>query len=369
MKRHSILVTICAVAAMAALALCLTACGGTKHTGGVAATVEGIEIPEDKVTDRIEQIRETYGLDDDEQWASYLSMTGMTPETLRTQVLDSFIDEEVEKVFAEQNGITVSDEEVDASVSKMRQHYGSDSEWENALKGAGFTAEDYRESVKTSMLRDKIIQASGVGGTASDDQLLQACQTYAANFDGGKKSSHILFAAEDEAQARTVLDSIKAGTLDFAEAAKQYSTDTGSAADGGNVGWDCLTTFVDEYQTALGKLDAGEVSDLVKSQFGFHIIKCTAVFNAPTPLTSPSQLPDELLDAVKKIADSQSSSEGYDAWLKEFRETLNVVVNDMPANVPYNVKMPEQEAEAAEATAASGTEGEAGSDAEGAESE
>ena len=115
----------------------------------------------------------------------------------------------------------------------------------------------------------------------TDEEVLEYAKTAVASYDGAKKSPISLFDADDKETAQSVLDQINSGELDFAEAAKEYSTDTGSAADGGDVGWDKLTTFVDEYQDALDSLEVGQVSGLVESDYGYHIIKCTEEFTAP----------------------------------------------------------------------------------------
>ncbi|MDE8704020.1 peptidylprolyl isomerase, partial [Adlercreutzia equolifaciens] len=91
--------------------------------------------------------------------------------------------------------------------------------------------------------------------------------------------------ASDEDLAQEVLEKLQSGELDFATAAESYSKDTGSAAVGGNVGWDKLTSFVTEYTTALNELEKGEISGLVTSSYGIHNIQCTDVFEAPEELT------------------------------------------------------------------------------------
>ena len=173
---------------------------------------------------------------------------------------------------------------------------------------------------------------------AAEDMLTYA-QMFASSYNGAKRSSHILFDSGDEATAQEVLEKINAGQLDFAEAAKQYSKDTGSAANGGDVGWDKLTTFVDEYQTALNDLDNGAVSGLVPSQFGIHIIKCTDVFTAPSEVTSTDQLPEEFVTSIRTMLSQSQSSQGYTTWLTEQREAADVVVNPMPEGLPYYVDM------------------------------
>jgi foldase protein PrsA len=96
------------------------------------------------------------------------------------------------------------------------------------------------------------------------------------------RSSHILMGDEnhtdeDRAAAQTVLDRVNAGE-DFAALAKEYSIDTESAGKGGDIGYnDESSTIVESYINAMLKLKAGEVSQLVESEFGFHIIKATDI--------------------------------------------------------------------------------------------
>ena len=100
---------------------------------------------------------------------------------------------------------------------------------------------------------------------------------------------------------------------------------------------DKLTTFVEEYQTALDGLEKDQVSGLVTTNYGIHIIKCTDVFTAPEEVTSMDQIPVEFTDSIKKSIESSSRSQAYSDWYAGYKESAEIVINDMPADVSYNV--------------------------------
>ena len=84
------------------------------------------------------------------------------------------------------------------------------------------------------------------------------------------KCSHILVNKQSEAQA--ILDRIKTGEK-FGKLAKELSIDSGSAKRDGSLGYFGRGMMVKPFEEAAFKLQVGEVSDLVKSEFGYHIIK------------------------------------------------------------------------------------------------
>ena len=359
-----------AMACMCGVSACSSGESQEGLTGGVAATVNGVEIQEDDVTTTIQNMRESYSLSDEDSWGSYLSSIGYTPETLREEMVDSLVDQELQKQGAQERGVTVADTDINAVVDGIKANYDSDDKWQQALQQAGFESEDdYRETVSESLLANALLDSFEAEEPTDEDVVAYASENI--SFDSSKCSSHILFDANDKETAQSVLDQINAGTLDFAEAAKEYSTDTGSAEGGGDVGWDQLSSFVTEYQTALDGLSVGQVSGLVESDYGWHIIKCTDEFTVPDEITSIDQLPTEFADTYRDTLRQQSQQDTYQAWFDEYKEGADIVINDMPANVPYNVDMSQYETEDesaeadADATAESteGTEGDASADA------
>lgn len=110
-------------------------------------------------------------------------------------------------------------------------------------------------------------------------------------------AAHILVATEEEA---TKLKADLAGGADFAELAKANSTDTGSGANGGDLGWFGLGAMVKPFEDAVVAAKVGEVAGPVQSDFGFHLIlvKETRVADKPTL----DQMRDELATEVENAA-------------------------------------------------------------------
>lgn len=348
MKTSGLLRAACVAALTVTCGLGLVACSGESNadssgadindvSGGVAATVNGVELGEKAITAYVDSFRSSNGLTEDSDWAQWMVDNGLDATAVREEVIDYYVSQELIRQAAEENGVVVDDAQVDEQISTMRGYYSSDEEWKNALQAVGVTEDRYRDMIKLNLIEAGLMDKVAAPTEPTEEEMLQYAQMYASAYDGAKKSSHILFASEEQATAQEVLDKINAGELDFAEAAKQYSTDEGSKEDGGNVGWDKLTTFVEEYQTALDGLEKDQVSGLVTTNYGIHIIKCTDVFTAPEEVTSVDQIPVEFSDGIKKSIESSSRSQAYSDWYAGYKEAADIVINDMPSDVSYNV--------------------------------
>ena len=360
-----------ALATACVIAICsfgLVACQGGS-AGATAATVNGTAISEEEVTNTVQTVRAQSGLEDESAWGQFLASNNMTPASLREQIIDSLVNKELVKQGAAELGVKVDSAEIDTYVDSMKANFDSDEAWKKALSEAGFTEESYRENIEQSLLSQNVGKHFEDNANVTDEDIIESAKTYAPYYDGSKRSSHILFKVDNVSdaaamaaareKAQSVLDQINAG-LDFAEAAKQYSDDT-SAEKGGDVGWDRTATFVTAYQDALNGLEPGQVSGLVETEYGIHIIKCTEKFTAPEEITSLDQLPEGFRDTVTSMAKSVKANNDYNAWIDGLREKASIVINDMPAKAPYNVDMSKYASSSAAEDASAAASGEAAS--------
>ncbi len=356
MKRSRILNSVFAMTLVFMCAGGLTACASeTTETSdpsldisdtseGVAATVNGTEIGEKAITAYIESFRVAGDLADEESWAEWLIEEGYTPEDIRSDVVDYYVNKQLLRQAAEENGVEADADTIDSQVETMRSYYDSEDDWTAALESLGMTEASYRDMLELSALESGLMDVVATASDPSEEDLLTNAESYASTYDGAKKSSHILFSSDDEETAQEVLDMINAGEIDFADAAAEYSLDS-SSEDGGNVGWDKFTTFVDEYQEALDELEEGEVSGLVTSSYGIHIIMCTEVFTAPDEVTSVDQLPDEFVELIYSQLEEESLEESFTTWYEEYEAAADIVINDMPEGLSYDVDLSAYETE------------------------
>ena len=311
-------------------------------TGGVAATVNGVNIKEDTVTNQIMSLRKgSYDKD-----AAYLASQGLTPESYRENVIDGIARQYLLVEAEKEYGITVSQEDLDKAWKDAVKNYGGDEKaFVEMIEQVGFTKDTYLENIKSSLAQQKLKDEVAPAEKPSDEEVVTYLNENLSTYNGARRSSHILFAedstdeerAKVEAEAQKVLDQINAGELEFAKAAKKYSEDS-SADKGGDVGWDKLTTFVPEYQDALSKLGVDQVSGLVKTTYGYHIIKCTELFEVQT-VTSLDEVPEGIRTYVSDMLESQAAATAYGEWLTDYTEKAEIKINPMPENVPYNVDM------------------------------
>src|SRR5262245_58443189 len=167
-------------------------------------------------------------------------------------------------------------------------------------------ADDAEFKRRLTYLRNKLLMESLLHAEAkaavTDAAMKQVYDDATKQMSGEQevRARHILVETEDEAKA--VAAELKKGT-DFAELAKQKSKDPGAAAEGGDLGYFTKEQMVPEFSETAFKLDKGQLSDPVKSQFGWHIIRVEDKRERPVP--SFEQVKDQIQTFVMRRAQSE----------------------------------------------------------------
>jgi peptidyl-prolyl cis-trans isomerase C len=188
---------------------------------------------------------------------------------------------------AKVRGVTVTPQEVTERIAQIKQQFPSEAEFQKELAKRHTTMAQLQEEQRRDLVNAKTIEAEVAPKLAVTDADLDTF--YKANPDQFKeqetvRASHILFSVAKDAapaaklatktEAEGVLKRVKAGE-DFAALAKQYSKDPGSAAVGGDLNFFPKGQMVPPFDAAAFAMKPGDISDLVETDFGYHIIKLT----------------------------------------------------------------------------------------------
>jgi len=245
MLARSIIIFVVAVVLISALPV---AAATMKSTPEIVATVNGEKITKEMLADTMFD------------WDAAMT-------------LEEVIDQRIVGQEARKAGIIVTAAEVKARIEETKQKIPPGQTFEEALRGIGMTPGHYFARVKFQIQMEGILKKQ-IKVTDEDLAGFIRCShilvrvPYAQDAEKQKK--------EDEAKAKIeqIAKEIQGG-LDFGEAAKKYSEDTGNKDKGGDLDFFGKNYMAPEFEEASFKLKPGEVSPVVKTSFGYHLIKCT----------------------------------------------------------------------------------------------
>ena len=175
---------------------------------------------------------------------------------------------------------------------------------------------------RNRLLMDNLLGAEGKAA-ATDDAMKKVYEEAAKQIQGEQEvhARHILVETEDEAKA--IEAELKKGA-DFATLAKEKSKDPGGASDGGDLGFFTKDQMVPEFSAVAFSLEPGKISDPVKSQFGWHIIKVEEKRNRKAPD----------FDQVKPQIETYVTRKAQAEYVAKLREGAKVERMDQAANTP-----------------------------------
>ncbi|OLQ23242.1 foldase [Listeria seeligeri] len=237
----------------------------------------------------------------------------VTQDELYEAMKDKYGNEFVQQLTFEKilgDKYKVTDEQVDSEFKKYKSQYGD--QFEAVLAQSGLTEETFKSQLKYNMLVQKATEAN----TDTSDKALKE---YYKTWQPDITVSHILVA--DEAKAKEVEQKLKDGEK-FADLAKEYSTDTATKDNGGKLAPFGPGKMDPAFEKAAYALkNKGDISDPVKTQYGYHIIQ----MDEPATKTTF----DKDKKAVKEsYLQSQLTTENMQKTLKKEYKDANVKVED-----------------------------------------
>jgi len=260
---------------------------------------------------------------DKERYTTLLAAQGMTPAGFEARLRQ---DMALQQLVSAVQSTAFSPKSVSARVSEI-------GEQEREIAELTFKSADYASQVALTpaMLKDYytknaaqfqipeqvkieyvVLSAAAVSGqiNVSDAEIKAFFDQNAARYTVAeqRRASHILINAKKgapaaeiaaaKAKAEALLAQVRKNPADFAKLAKENSQDTGSAAQGGDLDFFGKGMMVKPFEETVFKMKPGQISDLVQSDFGFHIIELTAI--KPASVKSLAEVKDDITAEIKK---------------------------------------------------------------------
>ena len=289
-----------------------------------AATVNGSTISESDVkkeTDRFLQQATATG-----QQVSAEQMT-----ELRKEVLDSLISREVVYQESQKQGLKIDDSEIDGKVADLKKGFPSEAEYQAVLQKMNMAEPDLRKQISKQLAMKKLIDQAVMPKVTVDDAEVK--KFYDEHPDDFKvpeqvRASHILkkvdakASVEDKAKAKKDLAELQQRIQkgeDFAALAKQNS-DCPSAPRGGDLGFFPRGQMVQPFEAAAFALKPGELSDIVETQFGYHLIKVTDK-KAPSTLSF-----DESKEKISQYLKQEKSTEQVSKYVEDLKSKAKITM-------------------------------------------
>ena len=231
---------------------------------------------------------------------------------------------------AKKRGITVTEEDVTKEFDRLRKNYPDDLTFRAALADEGMTAGEWRETLGRSLLEKKVFDAMNEDDAKADKDLEERARRYHAEHKAEfsrpaqVRLQQILLTKEDDAER--LLKKLQKG-LSFSDLAKKFSVSP-DAKNGGDVGY-ISKGVVPAFDPAFN-LKPGQLSGVIKSSYGFHIMK--VLDKRPPTVLSYEQARERIIRALR--ADRQQAR--FRSWLEETTKSSKIERND---NVIEKIKI------------------------------
>jgi foldase protein PrsA len=239
-------------------------------------------------------------------------------DVVKEQVAEKLITDRLVLEDAEEEGIEVTDAEVDQEVKAIKDYFDDEKKYLDFLASQNLSEEEFTAQVRQDLVIGKYRQRVVEPVTVSEEDIKKYYDENPKEFKNDTvKASHILLDARDEAEE--VLAKAKAGE-DFGALAAKYSVEQGAETTKGDLGEFGYGYMVEPFEKAAFALEEGEISDIVETQFGFHIIKVyekTVV--EPIPF-------EEARDDIEAMLTYYQQEEKYIEEVTKLREQADIKI-------------------------------------------
>lgn len=285
----------------------------------IVAVVDQVVITENELIDRIQTVRSQL----EKQGGNVPPM-----DVLQKQILERLINDRLLLQYAAQTGIRVDDTQLDKTVERIaEQNKLSVPEFRTALEQEGISYRKFREDIRNEIviarLREREVE-NRVNVTEAEIDNYLTTQSARGDVQDEFEIGHILVRTPEDGspeelqklkeKAEQALQALQGGT-NFAEVSARYS-DAPNALEGGSLGWKTSSQIPDLFNEALKGMQPGEVSPILRSPNGFHILKLTDRRGSTSPLVVEQTKLRHILIKLSEIV-SESDAQQKMTMIKE----------------------------------------------------
>ena len=293
--------------------------GQYRSSGGQKRTYYIAEVNESGITS--DQLQKTF-LNAisryDDKTLSNLDQSAIV--SFKKNILDQLIDYELLYQQAQKEKVKIHNDEINLEIDKIKDNFSSPEEFNEGLKANNITLVQLKDDIKRQLMINSILEETRNQISITDDELLEYYNENKESLFEPEQvhARHILVETAEE--ANNLLLQLKEGLTDFAELAKEKSIGP-SAPSGGDLGFFARGQMVKEFEEAAFSLKPGEISGVVQTQFGYHIIKCEDKKEEYSPTF------EEAEEKISNTLRNQKENEGISALISKLREEAVIVYN------------------------------------------
>jgi peptidyl-prolyl cis-trans isomerase C len=240
-------------------------------------------------------------------------------EELKRAFLVQVIDRELALAEAENLGITVTPTEVEEALQEYRRDYPAGA-FEEMLRERGITLDSWQRELTQNLLMEKVVrQAAYTGVTVEEEEVAAHYQEHREDFDRPEQVRARQIVLSTEAEGQRILGLLRQGEP-FAEMARQHSLSP-DGEQGGDLGFFARGEMPPEFDAVVFSLPVGRLSDLVKSEYGFHI------FLVEERRKAMRLGLDSVKDEIRSELRAEKEDQAYQEWLRKLRVQAVIEVN------------------------------------------
>ncbi len=287
---------------------------GMQRGTAVAATVNGEVIYARELDGEVAALARQYGIDLGN------AETAQQRGEISRVVLDQLIEQRLILQEARRRNTMPAETQVEAQLQEIKRNFPAESDFEQALAQRNLTLVDLKDRLRTNLaLRNLMAKVAPVA--VADTEIEQYFREHRTEFDKPEQAhvKHILL--DDERLAEFVRGRLRRGES-FDSLALQYSKDPGSREKGGDLGFVSRGQLVPEFEQVAFALQPKEISTIVKTQFGYHLIQ---VIERRPP--QPANLA-QARDQIRTVLQSSRQEAAFQAWLKAVKAQAKITRTD-----------------------------------------